>query len=737
MSIELYSHNQETYEKMLENIDKYNKFCIQRPTGSGKSFIFLKFLEEHPHMKTLIVSPSIYIFNQLKIYQKEANIHLKNAEYITFSKLALMDELEIEQIEADFIVIDEFHRCGATEWGRGIRTLMETHPDSKFLGTSATPIRYLDSCRDMAEELFDGNYIEKMTISEALAQEILPSPTYVASYYSLLGELNEMEKRLERRGNENLKYRLANKIRKAKSMLSEKDFEIKNIFKKHIADKSGKYIVFCSSEEKLQQMMIESDEWFSEINCEIHKYKVISSVSNSRKQFELFEQDQSEAIKLLFCVNMLNEGVHVDDISGVIFFRSTQSMNVYYQQLGRALSCSKTNKKPIIFDLVNNFENANPGNMEEGLLYQIRNDAYAQNSEIEFEIYDYILDIGRELNEIKQIFEENWEQNFESLKDFIKENNKLPSTFDEQNDFAIGRWCSMQRVQKKNGALSSYREKKLEEIGFVWTPQKDAWFNRYELIKEFKEKNGKLPTSSDNKSFVVWFHTQRTDYANDLLSDEKIKLLKELGVDLEMTRNEKAWLSKYDYVCKFLNEKGALPQFEDTYNDIKIGSWLCEQRKLYKKSMLSHDRQQKLEEIGVVFGEKTELIFDNNLELLKEYLSIYGEFPNSSVKYKDFKIGLWCTRQRENFSKGKLKDFQIEKLKDIGFDFRTTNEVRKATAFEKNYQEYVDFYNVHKKRPTKNTNGKSANWYFSAMKKYQEGKLASDLSDKFEKIMEL
>ena len=52
---------------------------------------------------------------------------------------------------------------------------------------------------------------------------------------------------------------------------------------------------------------------------------------------------------------MLNEGVHVDDVDGVILLRPTVSPIIYLQQIGRALSAG-SRKTPVIFDLVNNFD---------------------------------------------------------------------------------------------------------------------------------------------------------------------------------------------------------------------------------------------------------------------------------------------------------------------------------------------------------------------------------------------
>ena len=50
---------------------------------------------------------------------------------------------------------------------------------------------------------------------------------------------------------------------------------------------------------------------------------------------------------------MVTEGIHADNISGVIFLRPTASPNVYLQQMGRALSSGKR-IRPLIIDMVNN-----------------------------------------------------------------------------------------------------------------------------------------------------------------------------------------------------------------------------------------------------------------------------------------------------------------------------------------------------------------------------------------------
>ena len=56
------------------------------------------------------------------------------------------------------------------------------------------------------------------------------------------------------------------------------------------------------------------------------------------------------------CINKLNEGAHVSNITGIIMLRSTLSTIIYLQQIGRALSAGNKNN-PIIFDFMGNIEN--------------------------------------------------------------------------------------------------------------------------------------------------------------------------------------------------------------------------------------------------------------------------------------------------------------------------------------------------------------------------------------------
>lgn len=66
--------------------------------------------------------------------------------------------------------------------------------------------------------------------------------------------------------------------------------------------------------------------------------------------------NQPMVIDLIFSINMLNVGYHVNDITGLVLRRWTGSNTIYFQQMGRCLSVDSPNI-PVVFDFVNDISN--------------------------------------------------------------------------------------------------------------------------------------------------------------------------------------------------------------------------------------------------------------------------------------------------------------------------------------------------------------------------------------------
>lgn len=57
---------------------------------------------------------------------------------------------------------------------------MNSHPETKFLGLTATPQRPYGI--DVVKEVFNGNLADEITLEEAVATGLLKMPNYVYSY---------------------------------------------------------------------------------------------------------------------------------------------------------------------------------------------------------------------------------------------------------------------------------------------------------------------------------------------------------------------------------------------------------------------------------------------------------------------------------------------------------------------------------------------------------------------------
>lgn len=85
--------------------------------------------------------------------------------------------------------------------------------------------------------------------------------------------------------------------------------------------------------------------------------------------------------------------------------------------------------------------------------------------------------------------EVDWDQKFQKLLEY-KERHGDVNVPQRYNTDKLGTFVHAQRNAYKNDALSAERIKKLESIGFLFNLKDDLWNDRYEKLKQYKEKNG-------------------------------------------------------------------------------------------------------------------------------------------------------------------------------------------------------------------------------------------------------
>ncbi len=450
--IELYKHNLEAYLKVKEMFQEERKACIIHATGTGKSFVALKLIEdrilENPDSKIVYFTPSNGIASQVEEHLVSMGLedkYLKNIEFIYYQTAnnKLKDD-SINDVEADLFITDEFHHIGAPEWTRALETIFSNNMDAKIFGMTATAVRRMGTNdeENVAETFFEGNVASEFDLADAIAQGVLPEPEYHTAPIYLLEEAKELEEFIN--SNE-LDDADASKyievLQDIKKQISKMETET-DIFKNNI-DVSGKYIYFCpkgSDIKELQEAFMEKLSVEQRNNVEF--YQVHSATYNSKinenvaynfyhnKASDNSMQDVSNKLRVMFAIDMYNEGIHVPDINGIIMGRETRSDILYYQQLGRSLAVKKKSdnerennniKPPVVIDLMGNINNMytlsqkvvekrkeklgnfkdEKGISSKGNFTLSDEENCNQNNGIKFGLSDEIIDILDAINEIK------------------------------------------------------------------------------------------------------------------------------------------------------------------------------------------------------------------------------------------------------------------------------------------------------------------------------------------------
>lgn len=613
--IKLFEHNETAYISAIRMLTETGKAAVIHPTGTGKSFIAFKLCYDNADKKICWLSPGEYIFKtQCENLAAAGSAVPRNIAFFTYAKLMLMTDAELEEIKPDYIILDEFHRCGAEMWGQGVKRLLNLYSDTPILGLTATNIRYLDNRRDMADGL-------------------------------------------------------------------------DKVFAKHMPKSGGKYIVFCASFDHMNEMADKAKEWFAKVDTEPHIYKAYSNDPAASKAFSAFKADVSKHLKLLYSIDMLNEGINVDDIDGVILLRPTVSPIIYKQQIGRALSAGKKSN-PVIFDIVLNIENLySIGAVEEEM--QIATAYYrslGEESSIvndSFSIYDEVKDCRELFSRLNDVLTVSWQTMFEQAKKYYSENGDLevPARFITNDGYSLGHWIYNQRAVRKGqqtGNLSEEQIEKLNSIGMRWDLYTDySWEKNFNAAKNYYEKNGHLDVPSrfvtrDGLPLGAWLSSLRTWESSGIhpkyLSAERKKQLESIG--MIWSKLDYYWEQNFSEALRYYRKNGDLivPSNFVTDNGVRLGSWIFRQRKLHsgscKGTPLTAEQTARLNSIGMVWEPEDPWLMSFNL--VKGYYKEHGNINISqSTVVNGVWLGKWIAEQKKRLKSEKHSDKQREYLNKL------------------------------------------------------------------------
>ena len=695
MAFRLFEHNARVYKAALAEMERYGKAAIIHPTGTGKSYIAFKLIADHPDTVVLWISPSEYIFKtQIEGLKKnDPDFSLENVHFFTYAKLMCCTEAQLAEIaglEPSYIILDEFHRAGAECWGESTVALLKLCPNAKLLGLTATNIRYLDNNRDMAEELFDGHIASEITLGEAIVRGILPAPKYVTTVYQYQKILANYQTRVDNLripGIQDVNQKYLEALRRALEQADGLDL----VFQHHITQTSGKYIVFCANKEHMDEMISHVPEWFAKVNPVVAVYEAYSDDPNTDKAFADFKADESNKLKLLFCIDMLNEGVHVEGISGVILFRPTISPIVYKQQIGRALTAGD-NATPLILDIVNNFEglcsiSGLQDEMQEAVHRLYANGEGDKIITERFEIIEQVHDCRMLFERLQASLSSSWEQYFSEASIYYAEHGNLniPKRYKTPAGLNLGEWLTTQRkvrAGQKAGNLSEQQIDRLDGIGMDWENRNDsAWRRGLEEAQKFREQFGNLQVPAKYKTkdgylLGSWIINARQNRILGRLNEKQIAQLD----DLDMTWKvfDVRWEQGYALAAAYAQEYGNLdvPRDYKTADGKKLGRWIQSQEQAYEQKKLSEEQISRLEMIRMQWGSRYDRQWNEVYQAAKRYFDAYGnlDVPVAYISPEGYALGKWVRRQQyahrnPQKSNAILSPERIKRLESIGMQW--------------------------------------------------------------------
>jgi len=541
MKTQLFDHNRMAYQKVMKTFETADRTCVVHPTGTGKSYLIAAVSENFK--KVLILGPNQFVLDQVASVLKWRR---HGIAYMTYTTLMLT---ESPQTDYDLICLDEFHRAGAPEWGEAVDRLLGVNPQAKVLGTTATPVRFLDDHRDMADEIFSGNIASQMTIAEAWNRNILPIPRYVSGLFRWDKAIDDATDRINRSRvltSENKRERI---FRLTNARLHwELSYGMPAILKKHLDGDARRIIVFCGNIGSLEDMKQEVVGWFLKAGFKIAGTCLMHSNLSDREQREqmrLFEEDGDDGIRLMFSVNMLNEGIHVPNVNAVLMLRTTSSRIIYMQQMGRCLTAANT-EKPLVLDMVDNITTTTAIKDLQGEFDSLEIPQAEQESRQprKFEVQDYTLSVKRLMAEFAPALHTYvpFDECLATVTAFCEQYGRLPGKKDDRDvRLCLKKLCNYKDRPEVQSLLEKYRHKTLSQE------------TKIQMMEAFTAEHGRKPLWREKRMFSVW-----STMVGEDKGDPRVKALREKYGKVTMELEEKILIME-----QFTSEHGRKPMPEE------------------------------------------------------------------------------------------------------------------------------------------------------------------------------
>lgn len=239
---------------------------------------------------------------------------------------------ELKQDRFDVVIIDEFHHAEAATY----RRIMNHFTPGELLGLTATPER-ADGVNVQA--FFDYRIAYELRLWDALRLQLLaPMHYFGISDGTDLTEVAWSKSRKDYDVQALTEFYVAAGDRRIRLILNE--------IEKRLFDlTSMKALGFCVSIEHAEYMA----DRFNSFGV---PSRAVSSNNTREERSSALSALRNGEVKVLFSVDIFNEGLDIPDVNTVLLLRPTQSPTIFLQQLGRGLRLASGKDVCTVFDFI-------------------------------------------------------------------------------------------------------------------------------------------------------------------------------------------------------------------------------------------------------------------------------------------------------------------------------------------------------------------------------------------------
>lgn len=321
---------------------------VQAATGVGKTY--LAAFDSKNYERVLFVAHREEILKQAAesfknvrdsddygFFNGDSKCTEKSVIFASVATLGRVEYLNENYFAPDYftyVVIDEFHHAVNEQYQR----IVDYFKPKFLLGLTATPER-MDGKN--IYEICDYNVPYEISLKEAINKGMLV-PFH---YYGIFDETDYSKLHIVR-------GRYDEKELNETYIGNVRRYEL--IYKYYCKYGSRQALGFCCSREHAREMAKE----FSKRG--IPSVAVFSDASGEYTEDRnvAIRQLKQGKIRVIFSVDMFNEGVDITSVDMVMFLRPTESPIVFLQQLGRGLRKCRGKEFLIVLDFIGNYEKA-------------------------------------------------------------------------------------------------------------------------------------------------------------------------------------------------------------------------------------------------------------------------------------------------------------------------------------------------------------------------------------------